>query len=240
MEDNEYEKQYFQLDTDLTLETKIDKVKEFVNELQESIIVEAVSELRDIVAKAEVSQEIKDICNGMITALEDRIANVHDTYDEKMEDIKVTKDEIIKLLIPPPADGEQPKPGESTTTDELDELGNDMQEAIDNAADQLEELDDSESEEELEGELPLEEPTDEEEGNGESGEPNDKLPPPPPEEGEASRDVVIDGITPYLPILEEELPGITEKLAEGNLPDDLKSLIEAYLELITKNQSQGQ
>lgn len=215
------------------LNSKMTKVQEFVGDLQEEIILEAVAELRDIVANAEVGQEIKDIANGMIDDLEDRIANVHQTYIEKMVDIKKTKEEIIKLLIPPPQDGEEPKPGPSTTTDELDELGTDMQDAVDNALQDLEDLKEYKDEEELEGQLPDES---EEEGDGEEGDKEESNLPPPPKDGEIHDDYIIDGVTPYLPELEKKIPGITDILAQGDIPQDIKKMIESYLELIIKNQ----
>ena len=225
-----------------TLNKKIEETRKFVDELLELIIEEAVDELKDIVAEAEVSQEIKDIAYGMISDLEDRIANVHETYNEKMEDIKETKEEILKLLIPPPQEGEEPDPGPSTSTDELDELGEDMQDAIDDALEDLEDLIDEKGEEELEGQLPDEsleeeeedEDGDGEEGNNEDGEESDKIPPP-PKDGDIHEDYIIDGVTPYLPELEKVLPGITDLLAQGEISEELKQLIESYLELIRKN-----
>lgn len=209
-----------------TLSKKIETVKEFVNELQDLIIDEAVKELRILVAEADASQDLKDQANGLIDDLEYRIENVHETYGEKMEDIKETKEEILKLLYP------EMDPTLPTPIDDLDDLGEELQDAIDEALKDLEDLEGEIDEEELEGELPIEPeiPIDEE---GEESEL-----PPPPLDGEIHNDFIIDGLTPYLPELEKKLPGITDMLAQGDIPEDIKQLVQSYLELITKNQGQ--
>jgi methyl-accepting chemotaxis protein len=220
----------------VTLAKKIEKTKAFVSELQDSIIDEAVQELRDIVDNASVANEIKNQAYQLIDDLMYRIEHIHETYNQKMEDIKKTKEEILKLLIPPPQDGEEPEPGPSTTTDELDELGQDMQDAIDGAINDLENLQDQKDEEELEGELPTE--TEGEQGNTGEDQENSQLPPP-PKDGDIHNDYIIDGVTPYLQELEKELPGITDILAQGNVSEDIKKLVQSYLELIIKNQDKN-
>lgn len=218
-----------------SLSQKIEETKKFANDLLEQIILEAVDELKDLVNNADVSQDIKEIAFGLISDLEERIANIHQTYDEKMEDIKETKEEILKLLEIPPID--------EPSTDELDDLGDDINEAIGDAINDLEDLLD-EIGEELEGQLPdeslddeNEEEDDGDEGNDENGEESNALPPP-PEDGEIHEDYIIDGMTPYLSELEKVLPGITDLLAQGDISEELKQLIESYLELIRKNTEQ--
>ena len=67
-----------------------------------------------------------------------------------MEDIKETKEEILKLLYP------EMDPTLPTPIDDLDDLGEELQDAIDEALKDLEDLEGEIDEEELEGELPIE------------------------------------------------------------------------------------
>lgn len=213
-----------------TIEEKIQSIKDFIPVLQDRIIEEAVRELYELVDTAEAPGDIKALCYDLIHGLEDRIANVHETYNAKMEDIKETKEEILKLLFPP-EEGDEPQDG--TTTEELDDMQQEIGDALDKAISDLEEV-----AKQGEGEIPVgEQPIeDEQDDNNEEDETDDKqMPPPPPVEGEIHIDAIINGLTDYIDELEKLMPGIREMLEEGNLSEEMKAYIEYYLSIIVVN-----
>ena len=71
-------------------------------------------------------------------------------------------------------------------------------------------------------------------GNGDPDEPSDQEPTDQPvfDTGNLDSETVIDGQTPYLDVFEEYYEEILEYLENNEVPDDLREVIEKYLEMI--------
>ena len=71
-------------------------------------------------------------------------------------------------------------------------------------------------------------------GNGEVTEPGEEDPTNQPifDTGNLDSETVIDGQTPYLDVFEEYYDEIVEYLENNEVPDDLREVIEKYLEMI--------
>ncbi len=118
---------------------------------------------------------------------------------------------------------EQPEQGADETQDQIDD-------AIDDAIQDIEDaMQQQPGQEEPEEPEPGDQP-----GNGEVEEPGEEQPTDQPvfDTGNLDSETVIDGQTPYLDVFEEYYEEILEYLENNEVPDDLREVIEKYLEMI--------
>lgn len=118
---------------------------------------------------------------------------------------------------------EQPEQGADETQDQIDD-------AIDDAIQDIEDaMQQQPGQEEPEEPEPGDQP-----GNGEVEEPGEEQPTDQPvfDTGNLDSETVIDGQTPYLDVFEEYYEDILEYLENNEVPDDLREVIEKYLEMI--------
>jgi len=89
---------------------------------------------------------------------------------------------------------------------------------------------DSEDEDESDLESDMDDIIDDALEDMEDGDPSTP-PPPPPDEGFLG-DNVIDGDTPFTTVLEQFLEQIRQQLADGNISDELRAILERYLAIL--------
>lgn len=118
---------------------------------------------------------------------------------------------------------EQPEQGADETQDQIDDA---IDDAIQDIEDAMQQQPGQEKPEEPE---PGDQP-----GNGEVEEPGEEQPTDQPvfDTGNLDSETVIDGQTPYLDVFEEYYEEILEYLENNEVPDDLREVIEKYLEMI--------
>ena len=118
---------------------------------------------------------------------------------------------------------EQPEQGADETQDQIDDA---IDDAIQDIEDAMQQQPGQEKPEEPE---PGDQP-----GNGEVEEPDENEPTNQPvfDTGNLDSETVIDGQTPYLDVFEEYYEEILEYLENNEVPDDLREVIEKYLEMI--------
>lgn len=118
---------------------------------------------------------------------------------------------------------EQPEQGADETQDQIDDA---IDDAIQDIEDAMQQQPGQEKPEEPE---PGDQP-----GNGEVEEPSENEPTDQPvfDTGNLDSETVIDGQTPYLDVFEEYYEEILEYLENNEVPDDLREVIEKYLEMI--------
>ena len=118
---------------------------------------------------------------------------------------------------------EQPEQGADETQDQIDDA---IDDAIQDIEDAMQQQPGQEKPEEPE---PGDQP-----GNGEVEEPGEEQPTDQPvfDTGNLDSETVIDGQTPYLDVFEEYYEDILEYLENNEVPDDLREVIEKYLEMI--------
>lgn len=118
---------------------------------------------------------------------------------------------------------EQPEQGADETQDQIDDA---IDDAIQDIEDAMQQQPGQEKPEEPE---PGDQP-----GNGEVEEPDENEPTNQPvfDTGNLDSETVIDGQTPYLDVFEEYYEEIIEYLENNEVPDDLREVIEKYLEMI--------
>lgn len=171
--------------------------------------------------------------------------------DDASSSIEDARQEIIDALTPQPEPPEEEHPSDSDNPEnpenpedhpsedpegqepsdekqEADETQDKIDDAIDDAIGDINDVLDQN------GQKPEEPEPGDQPGNGDPDEPSDQEPTDQPvfDTGDLESETVIDGNTPYLDVFEEYYEEIVDYLANNEVPDDLREVIEKYLEMI--------
>lgn len=160
------------------------------------------------------------------------MANDGDNTNEIIDAIEAAGEEIKDALrkseeTQEPEQGEQnpddPQEGEQTEEDVKD-VGDQMDSAMEDAKNDLQEIIDQNKD-----------PNEDQSGNqsgGENNSDNPTTPPPTFDDSPIESEMVIDGKTPYLDVYDEYSEYIKAYLAGEDIPDEIRELVERYLEMI--------
>ena len=193
---------------------------------------------------AKIEKAFKDMYDSIPVLAEqqkyEQMKQTHDDIMQSIEDAEAVDKDLAEALeklakaflaaIPPPPDGSGE---EDKTNDEID--WDDIQDALDAMQGNKDEIDQVDKDiqdtinDALEGlgQKPPE-PDDEDEKGEETGEPN-VSPSNPNTDGDTEYDSVIDGKTPYDSVYDEYYKKALELLANGNLTDEERQIIENYI-----------
>lgn len=161
-------------------------------------LVEALTNFRDSLIGSEETVRLFRKLAG-----KDDIDEIFNQSNEEIQD-------ALKKIL------EDFDPEQGNATDDVEDLGESLDQAIQDAKDQLDNLVSDEGKDDID---------DSDEGNDN--------PPPTFDDGDIESDTVLDGKTQYLTVFDEYYAEIVDYLSNNeDIPDDVREIIEKYLEMI--------